>query len=420
MMRMKKRIMTRLTAFFLTAAMAAGIWTSGVSAQQVIVLGDLTGDSIVTVSDALVALRAAVGLTGLSGDSFTAADVDGNGVVNTVDALLILRRGVGLISAFPMEETEWQVKSLTAETVEITGYTKTPPAVLSIPAQIGEKQVVSIGASAFEGRQEITKVIFPEGLTALGDRAFAGCPNLTALSIPVSLVNFGQDAVNFDQITSYEYTGVKRGLDLSHHQGEVDFAAVKASGIDFVILRAGYGDLPNQKDERFEEYYAKAKAAGLNVGAYWYSYAGIDSVLSDVVEDARLEAQIFLQTIAGKQFEYPIYMDFEDDEQATAFTSRQLTDAVIASLTELENAGYYAGLYCNPYWIDDVLYKNDLTTYDKWLAHYADFPRYRNEYGGVWQYSERGRCAGIDGDVDLNYSYRDYPAIIKGEHRNGF
>lgn len=420
MRRMKKRVMTRFAAFILTVAVAAGIWTADVSAQQAMIWGDLTGDGIVAVSDALAALRAAVGLTVLSDDSFAAADVDGSGTVTTTDALLILRRGVGLIAAFPVEKSEWQVKSLTAETVEITGYAKTPPAVLSIPAEIDGKQVVSIGASAFEGRQEITEAIFPEGLTSLGDRAFADCSNLTAVSIPVSLVNFGQDAINFDQITSYEYTGVKRGLDLSYYQGTVDFSAIKASGIDFVILRAGFGDRSDQKDSKFEEYYANAKAAGLNVGAYWHSYAGINGLRPDVVEDAKLEAQMFLEAIKGKQFEYPVYMDFESKKQISAFTRRQLTDAVIASLTELENAGYYVGLYCNSYWIDDVLYKNDLTAYDKWLAHYADFPCYRNEYGGVWQYSQTGSCPGIAGKVDLDYSYRDYPTIIKEAHLNGF
>ena len=92
------------------------------------------------------------------------------------------------------------------------------------------------------------------------------------------------------------------GLDLSKHNGTIDFDEIKKNN-SFVILRAGYGT--STKDPKFEEYYKQAKAAGLKVGAYWYSYA-----LN--VNDAKTEAKKCLEVIKGKQFEYPIYIDMED------------------------------------------------------------------------------------------------------------
>lgn len=96
-----------------------------------------------------------------------------------------------------------------------------------------------------------------------------------------------------------------KGIDVSTFQGNIDFKKVKASGIDFVILRAGYGRETSQKDAKFEQNYKNAKAAGLKVGAYWYSYA-------DSVEDAKKEAEACISVIKGKQFEYPIYFDLEE------------------------------------------------------------------------------------------------------------
>lgn len=97
-------------------------------------------------------------------------------------------------------------------------------------------------------------------------------------------------------------------IDVSVHNGKIDWQKVRAAGIDFAILRAGYGRLASQKDERFEENYAGAKAAGIPVGAYWYSYAMTP-------EEAELEADVFLSVIKGKQFEMPVYFDLEEKKQ---------------------------------------------------------------------------------------------------------
>lgn len=100
----------------------------------------------------------------------------------------------------------------------------------------------------------------------------------------------------------------KKGIDVSQYQQNIDFKKVKASGVDFVIIRAGFGKYANQKDPCFESHYKAAKAAGLKVGAYWYSYAA-------TVEDAKAEAQTCINAIKGKTFEYPIYFDLEERSQ---------------------------------------------------------------------------------------------------------
>lgn len=98
---------------------------------------------------------------------------------------------------------------------------------------------------------------------------------------------------------------MSKGIDVSKHQGKIDWHRVKNSGVDFAILRAGYGKYDNQKDERFEENYSNAKNAGIKLGAYHYSYA-------KSVDDAKKEAEIFLKWISGKQFEYPVAFDVEE------------------------------------------------------------------------------------------------------------
>ena len=194
-----------------------------------------------------------------------------------------------------------------------------------------------------------------------------------------------------------------KGIDVSQWQGNIDFDKVKSSGIDFVIIRAGYGRSISQKDPYFEQNYARAKAAGLNVGAYWYSYA-ISAA------DAKKEAQTCIQAIKGKQFEYPIYFDLEEESQfakGKAFCSSLVT----AFCDELNNNGYYSGLYISrsplQTYIDDIV-KNK---YPIWVAEYNSKLNYSGKYG-IWQNSDKGRINGINGYVDTNISYVDYPSIV--------
>ena len=103
-----------------------------------------------------------------------------------------------------------------------------------------------------------------------------------------------------------------KGIDVSKYQGQVDFNAVKKVGFEFVIIQAGYGRYTTQKDPFFEINYQRAKAAGLHVGAYWFSYA-INP------DDARAEAIACAEVIKGKQFDFPIFYDLENDPPSGYF-----------------------------------------------------------------------------------------------------
>lgn len=204
----------------------------------------------------------------------------------------------------------------------------------------------------------------------------------------------------------------RKGIDVSKWQGDIDFKKVKESGIDFVIIREGYGKKdPKQIDKKFKENYQKAKEVGLNVGAYHYSYA-------DSIEDAKLEAEFCLENIQGMQFEYPIVFDIEDKEQLK-LDNRQRTDIVKAFCEEIEKHGYYAMLYCNLNWLNNYLIKDELLPkYDLWLAQwYVKEPAISC---GIWQYSSEGKIDGINGNVDLDISYKDYPNAMKYNGLNGF
>lgn len=203
-----------------------------------------------------------------------------------------------------------------------------------------------------------------------------------------------------------------RGIDVSQWQGNIDFNKVKAAGYDFVIIRAGYGRCISQKDPYFEQNYARAKAAGMGVGAYWYSY-------SVTAAQAKQEAEVFLETVKGKQFDYPLLYDIEDRSQS------RLSNAVIGQMTDafcghLEKSGYYAAVYSYASFLTGKVPAEYRSKYDVWVAHYGvSKPAYSGTYG-AWQYTSTARINGISGDVDCDYAYKDYPATIKGAGLNGY
>ena len=201
------------------------------------------------------------------------------------------------------------------------------------------------------------------------------------------------------------------GIDVSKWQGNIDFNKVKAAGVDFVIICAGYGRYIDQKDPYFEQNYKRAKAAGLNVGAYWYSYA-------DSAADAKAEAATCLEAIKGKTFEYPIFFDLEEKTQfnkGTAFCSSLVT----AFCTEIEKAGYFAGLYISRSPLQSYITADVAARYALWVAEYGANLNYDGNVG-IWQNTSSWRVAGVNGNVDHDYSYIDYPKIIKDGGFNGY
>lgn len=199
-----------------------------------------------------------------------------------------------------------------------------------------------------------------------------------------------------------------KGINVSAHQNRIDWGKVKT---DFAILRAGYGKLETQKDKQFENNYAGAKAAGIPVGAYWYSYA-------KTPEEARLEADICLKVLKDKQFEYPIFYDVE--EQTILSLGKEKVSSIIrAFLEEVEKAGYWVGLYMSASPLKIYVSDTILQRYAIWVAQWSDKLTYSGSYG-IWQYSEKGTVSGINGNVDLDYCNVDYPAKIKEKGLNGY
>ena len=210
---------------------------------------------------------------------------------------------------------------------------------------------------------------------------------------------------------------VARGIDISSHQGEIDFAKVKAAGYSYVIIKAGQG---LREFQTFRGKYLPAVlAAGLDWGAYWWS----DAV---TVDEARREAEVFVAALGKLRPTYPVYMDQEYDSPCGQWGLNQgkqtRTDMAAAFLQTLEQAGYYAGLYASKDWLEHWVNADKLKNYDKWVAQYAAKCTYGGAYG-MWQHHGDvpgfvGRCPGISVPVDLNDCYRDYPAIIKANGLN--
>ena len=203
-----------------------------------------------------------------------------------------------------------------------------------------------------------------------------------------------------------------KGIDVSVHQGDIDWKKAKSDAVEFAILRAGYGWALSQKDAQFEKNYAGCKANGIPVGAYWYSYA-----LS--VDEAKKEAEVCMKSVENKVFEYPIYFDIENKTQL-ALAEEQLQKITVAFCDELEAAGYWVGIYSYKSFLEANFTPEILNRYAVWVAHTGVTQTNFRYPHGTWQYSHTGKIAGINGNVDLNYGYIDYPRLVKAAGRNGF
>lgn len=211
-----------------------------------------------------------------------------------------------------------------------------------------------------------------------------------------------------DTITAY-------GVDISYWQQEVDFDALYQAGADYVILRAGFSC---SEDSFFETNYQKAKQAGLDVGAYWFSYA-----LN--ADDAAQEAEACLQVLGGKTFEYPIYYDYEYEPQST-FAPDEVEAICMTFIDRLTDAGYYTGIYSSVNWLRYIIPQEPIQTeHPVWMAMFSNsgtyelYPDYCDSFG-MWQYSESGTAGGVNGYVDMDICFVNYPAIIRAGGWNGY
>ncbi len=221
-------------------------------------------------------------------------------------------------------------------------------------------------------------------------------------SVKIKANKVGNATVTIKQCNKIITTKVKvekaKCIDISEWNGDINFNKVRNTGVTCVIIRAGYGKDPNQEDNKFQEYYRQAKSAGLNVGAYWYSYA-------TSVDAAKAEVKNCMNTIGGKQFDLPVFLDVEEYRQAV-LPRRTLTDIISAFCDGIKSYGYDVGMYSAKSMLVDSAYPDELSSkYLIWIAapntSYSDLPSYVD----LWQYSWNGKVDGIRNDVDLNYIY---------------
>lgn len=199
----------------------------------------------------------------------------------------------------------------------------------------------------------------------------------------------------------------KKGIDVSKWQGTINWEKVKAAGIEFAMIRLGYGSSVGDNckiDPFFAINMDGALAVGIGVGVYFYSYAL-------TLEAAAKEANFVVEELVAykEKISYPVAYDLEDRSQ------RDLGRIILTAMVKIfcsviEKAGYYPSFYANLDWCRNRLDMEALKAYDIWLAHWSSSASTAYPHG-MWQYTNNGSVAGIKGNVDMNIAYKDYPAI---------
>lgn len=194
-----------------------------------------------------------------------------------------------------------------------------------------------------------------------------------------------------------------QGIDVSEHQGRIDWDAVKASGIDFAILRVGFGapSFGGRVDYQFNRNISECERLAIPYGVYVYSYAFDNQQAAD-------EASMVIDCLSGHNPRLPVYYDLEDktiiaDGRQSGIASRAQTFC-----NKISSAGYKPGIYANLNWFNNILtdpvFKSG--SWDHWIAQYNSQCHYTASYS-FWQYTSRGKVSGISGNVDMNYAYVD-------------
>lgn len=188
-----------------------------------------------------------------------------------------------------------------------------------------------------------------------------------------------------------------KGIDVSRHQGAIDWTKVKATGVQFAIIKAGYGKYAYQEDPCFEDNIEGAYNAGIPVGVYWYSYA-------DTVAEARQEAEVCLTVIEPYKdmITLPVFFDQEYEPAILSAGNSIRTQCCVAFIQVIEAAGYKAGLYGSQDWLDNKIDDSQIPeTATVWVAQYGNKCTYKGRYT-IWQYTSSGKVDGISGRVDMN------------------
>ena len=229
---------------------------------------------------------------------------------------------------------------------------------------------------------------------------YKGENSILSVSKSSRIIDNRQEAelvVDEDQRTK----GIK-GIDVSSWQGTINWRKVKNAGIKFAMIRSSFSD--DKVDKTFEYNITEAAKVGIDVGVYHYCYA-----LN--AKEARDEAKHFIETISPYKITYPVVLDFEDNTQVK-LDKKVKNEIARVFIEEIRKAGYYPMIYSYTSWYEDYMDMKALDC-EVWVAHWnVTKPSYNGSYG-MWQYSCEGKVSGIDVDVDLNVSFKDYAKIIR-------
>ena len=331
-------------------------------------LGDVNNDKALNSMDALMILKHAVRLIELTPEQALRAnaDLDAKNAINSSDALIILKVALQLI-----DPPEW-------------------PDPDPAPGQT----------------PDLTK----EGWQTIGENTYY----VENGKLVTGLKDIGGLRYQFNDggvLNSYV------GIDVSVWNTSVDWNKVKAAGVDFVMIRVGYrgyGSAGNMVEDRmFKTHMEGAIQAGLDVGVYFYTQAITE-------QEAVAEANFVLERIKNYKLTYPIAFDIEKAEvenpgdvpRTEKLTNKQRTDITLAFCNTIKAANYFPIIYSNKSFLEDKLETNRLSDYHIWLAHWVQNTDYDKPYS-IWQYSETGTVEGIQGNVDLDIGFFDYPAYLK-------
>ena len=194
-----------------------------------------------------------------------------------------------------------------------------------------------------------------------------------------------------------------QGIDVSEHQGRINWDAVKASGIDFAILRVGFGApcFGGRVDYQFTRNISECERLGIPYGVYIYSYAWDDQQAAD-------EASMVIGCLSGHNPRLPVYYDLEDNSIIADGRKSGIASRAQIFCNKISAAGYKPGIYANLNWFNTILTDSvfESGSWDRWIAQYNSQCDYTGNYS-FWQYKSNGKVPGVNGNVDMNYAYVD-------------
>lgn len=384
-----KKFLHRWVGLALAAVIGAGciaaangpkLAVQAAAADQGYLLGDIDLDGKVALQDAKLLQRALVQKTELTEAQKLAADADQDGVLTSKDAVVLQRTAAGKVK---LVKTTVKLDK-NAANLKTGSSVALHTALSKVPAG-GQK------TSWTSSRPEVARVDENGNVTALQ----------SGKTVITARIFNGNTAECVVSVYADDASRTYSGIDVSVHNGDIDWAQAKSAGVDFAMIRCGYGSAnwAGQTDKRFHENMKEALAAGVEAGVYHYSYA-------ENTAEAAKEAEFALSLVKGYDFTYPIAIDLEE-MFLWDMSRKEVTDMAVAFCEKIKKAGYRPMIYTTRSLLQARIDLSRVQGYEIWLADLQNPAQYDGDYH-IWQHSHTGRVNGLSGDVDLNISYRNY------------